>query len=112
MRRVRAKIEKGGSMDVLHNQVIEHKVIDLILEHAQFEEVAYPPGGHGRGSPRPGGRRRRALRHSRGQADGGGEGRRRAHGRPRGAARRRDEKRPVARQMPYFTVQDQAGRIV
>ncbi len=43
VRRVRAKIEKGGSMDVLHNQVIENKVIDLILQNAQFEEVAYSP---------------------------------------------------------------------
>ena len=42
-RRVRAKLEKGGSMDVLRNQVIERKVIDLILENAQFEEVPYQP---------------------------------------------------------------------
>jgi trigger factor len=42
-RRVRAKLEKGGSMDVLRNQVIERKVIDLILENAQFEEVHYQP---------------------------------------------------------------------
>ena len=43
VRRVRAKIEKGGSMDVLHNQVIENKVIDLILQNAEFEEVPYSP---------------------------------------------------------------------
>ncbi|MGO8688188.1 MAG: trigger factor [Thermoguttaceae bacterium] len=42
-RRVRAKLEKGGSMDVLRNQVIERKVIDLILENAAFEEVPYQP---------------------------------------------------------------------
>ncbi len=42
-RRVRAKLEKGGSMDVLRNQVIERKVIDLILENAQFEEAPYQP---------------------------------------------------------------------
>ena len=30
-------------MDVLRNQVIERKVIDLILEHAEFEEVPYQP---------------------------------------------------------------------
>ena len=42
-RRVRAKLEKGGSMDVLRNQVIERKVIDLILENAEFEEVPYQP---------------------------------------------------------------------
>jgi trigger factor len=40
-RRVRAKLEKAGSMDVLRNQIIERKVVDLILEHAQFTEVAY-----------------------------------------------------------------------
>ncbi len=40
-RRVRAKLEKSGSMDVLRNQVIERKVIDLILEHAKFNEVPY-----------------------------------------------------------------------
>ena len=42
-RRVRAKIEKSGSMDVLHNQVIENKVIDLILGTPEFEEVPYSP---------------------------------------------------------------------
>jgi len=40
-RRVRARLEKGGAMDALHNQVIEGKVIDLILEHARFHEVPY-----------------------------------------------------------------------
>jgi trigger factor len=40
-RRVRAKLEKSGDMDVLRNQVIERKVIDLILEHAQFHEVPH-----------------------------------------------------------------------
>ena len=42
-RRVRAKLEKAGSMDVLRNQIIERKVIDLILENAQFEEEPYEP---------------------------------------------------------------------
>jgi trigger factor len=42
-RRVRAKLEKSGSMDVLRNQIIERKVIDRILEHARFEEVPYQP---------------------------------------------------------------------
>ena len=42
-RRVRAKLEKGGAMDALRNQIIERKVIDLILEHAQFDEVPYQP---------------------------------------------------------------------
>jgi trigger factor len=40
-RRVRARIEKAGSMDVLRNQVIERKVIDRILENAVFHEVPY-----------------------------------------------------------------------
>jgi trigger factor len=40
-RRVRARLEKGGAMDVLRNQVVERKVIGLIQEHAQFREVPY-----------------------------------------------------------------------
>ncbi len=40
-RRVRARLEKGGSMDVLRNQIIERKVIDLILANAGFKEVPY-----------------------------------------------------------------------
>ncbi len=40
-RRVRARLEKAGSMDVLRNQIIERKVIDVILEHAQFTEVPF-----------------------------------------------------------------------
>ncbi|MCE5267416.1 MAG: trigger factor [Planctomycetaceae bacterium] len=40
-RRVRARLEKAGSMDVLRNQIIERKVIDLILEHAKFKETPY-----------------------------------------------------------------------
>jgi trigger factor len=40
-RRVRARLEKAGSMDVLRNQVIERKVIDLILQNAEFHEVPY-----------------------------------------------------------------------
>jgi len=42
-RRVRARLEKGGGMDVLRNQIIERKVIDLILSQAEFEEVPYEP---------------------------------------------------------------------
>jgi trigger factor len=42
-RRVRARLEKSGRMDVLQNQVIERKVIDLILQHAKFKEVPYRP---------------------------------------------------------------------
>ncbi len=40
-RRVRARLEKSGSMDVLRNQIIERKVIERILEHATFKEVPY-----------------------------------------------------------------------
>jgi trigger factor len=40
-RRVRARLEKSGSMDVLRNQIIERKVIDRILAHATFKEVPY-----------------------------------------------------------------------
>ncbi|MGO9115386.1 MAG: trigger factor [Thermoguttaceae bacterium] len=40
-RRVRARFEKQGSMDVLRNQIIERKVIDLILANAVFREVPY-----------------------------------------------------------------------
>lgn len=40
-RRVRARLEKAGSMDVLRNQIIERKVIERILEHASFKEVPY-----------------------------------------------------------------------
>ena len=40
-RRVRARLEKSGSMDVLRNQIVERKVIERILEHAKFKEVPY-----------------------------------------------------------------------
>ncbi len=40
-RRVRARLEKSESMDVLRNQIIERKVVDKILEHAQFEPVPF-----------------------------------------------------------------------
>ena len=61
-------------MDVLRNQIIERKVIDLILANAEFEEVPYSPeetdvealdltagGGEARGHPRGQARRRRPL---------------------------------------------------
>ena len=63
-RRVRAKLEKSGSMDVLRNQIIERKIIDRILEHAEFTEVPFEfeasdveaidesAGGHGAEIPR------------------------------------------------------------
>jgi trigger factor len=40
-RRVRAKLEKSNSMDVLRNQIIERKVVDLIVGQAVFEEIPY-----------------------------------------------------------------------
>jgi trigger factor len=40
-RRVRARLEKSGSMDVLRNQIVERKVIERILAHATFKEVPY-----------------------------------------------------------------------
>ncbi|MDR0869771.1 MAG: trigger factor [Planctomycetaceae bacterium] len=40
-RRIRAKLEKEGDMDILRNQIIERKVIDLIYQHASFTEVPF-----------------------------------------------------------------------
>jgi len=45
VRRVRARMEKQGLMDALHNQIIERKVIDLVLSHAKFKDVPYKPEG-------------------------------------------------------------------
>ena len=42
-RRVRARLEKSGTMDALRNQIIERKVIDLILSEATFEDAPYEP---------------------------------------------------------------------
>jgi trigger factor len=42
-RRVRARLEKGGGMDMLRNQVIERKVVELIRSQAEFTEVPYQP---------------------------------------------------------------------
>ena len=53
-RRVRARLEKAGSMDVLRNQIIERKVIERILADAEFKEVPYEPR---RPTPRPSTRR-------------------------------------------------------
>ena len=41
LRRVRSRVDKGGMMDALSNQVVERKVVDLILEQATFEEVPF-----------------------------------------------------------------------
>jgi trigger factor len=40
-RRVRARLEKQGMMDALRNQIIERKVIDVVLKHAKFKDVPY-----------------------------------------------------------------------
>jgi trigger factor len=45
VRRVRARLDKGGMMDALRNQVIERKVIELVLSHAKFKEVPFKPEG-------------------------------------------------------------------
>ena len=42
-RRVRARLDKSGGMDVLRNQIVERKVVDLILSHAEFKDVSYEP---------------------------------------------------------------------
>jgi trigger factor len=42
-RRVRARLEKRGTMDVLRNQVLEQRVLDLIQQHAQLVPVPAPP---------------------------------------------------------------------
>jgi trigger factor len=43
-RRVRARIEKAGEMDILRNQIIERKVIEKINENAVFIEVPFEWG--------------------------------------------------------------------
>ena len=40
-RRVRAQLEKRGEMDILRNQIVERKVLDLIYSKATFNEVPY-----------------------------------------------------------------------
>lgn len=42
-RRIRARLEKAGRMDVLRNQIIERKTVDLILAHAKFHDVPWEP---------------------------------------------------------------------
>ena len=45
LRRVRAQLEQRDLMDVLRNQIIERKVIDLVLSHAKFKDVPFEPEG-------------------------------------------------------------------
>jgi len=40
-RKIRAQLEKHGQMDILRNQIIERKVLDLIFSKATFVEVPY-----------------------------------------------------------------------
>lgn len=40
-RRVRAQLEKQGEMDILRNQIVERKVIQVILDNATFTEVPF-----------------------------------------------------------------------
>lgn len=42
-RRVRARLEKQNRMDVLRNQIVERKVIQMILDQAEFEETTFEP---------------------------------------------------------------------
>ena len=42
-RRVRARLEKQNRMDILRNQIVETKVIKLIMDNAEFEETPYEP---------------------------------------------------------------------
>ena len=45
-RRVRAQIEKAGEMDILRNQIIERKVINMISQSATFVEVPFEMEQH------------------------------------------------------------------
>ena len=42
-RRVRAQIEKRGLMDVLQNQIIERKVLQLVQDNAKFTDKPHEP---------------------------------------------------------------------
>ncbi len=42
-RRVRASIEKRGLMDVLQNQILERKVLELVQSKAEFNDQPYDP---------------------------------------------------------------------
>ena len=46
-RRVRAQIEKRGLMDVLQNQIVERKVLELVQSKAEFKDEAYDMGHTG-----------------------------------------------------------------
>ena len=40
---VRAQLEKRGLMDVLRNQIIERKVLELVQSEAKFKDEPYEP---------------------------------------------------------------------
>ena len=40
---MRAQLEKRGLMDVLRNQIIERKVLELVQSEAKFKDVPYKP---------------------------------------------------------------------
>ncbi|MEM8864477.1 MAG: trigger factor [Planctomycetota bacterium] len=40
-RRVRAQLEKRGLMDVLRNQIVERKVLELVQQEANFKDLPY-----------------------------------------------------------------------
>lgn len=42
-RRVRAQLEKRGLMDVLRNQIVERKVLELVQNEAKFKDEPYEP---------------------------------------------------------------------
>lgn len=44
-RRVRAQIEKKGLMDSLRNQIVERRVIDLVLGEAKFKDIPFDAEG-------------------------------------------------------------------
>ncbi len=44
-RRVRAQLEHRDLMDVLRNQIIERKTIEMVLSHATFKDVPFDPEG-------------------------------------------------------------------
>jgi len=42
-RRVRAQLEKRGMMDVLRNQIVERKVLELVQSQAKFKDEVHKP---------------------------------------------------------------------
>jgi len=42
-RRVRARLEKEDLLESLMTQILERKALDLVLQHASYEDVPYEP---------------------------------------------------------------------